>query len=289
MEKSPNGTPESRDRFRRAYTEQHLRELQLALLDILIHVARICERHNITYWLDGGTLLGAVRHDGFIPWDDDIDIAMPYKEFVRFEEVAKKELPEHLFLQTSQTEPENRLPIIKVRNLNSFFVEFKDDFSRTYSKGLYIDIFPMKPWPSLGARFSRSLSRNYCRANAILHTQHYYGLRAFAEFFYFGILRFTCRFLWKFCSLFVKSNKYYSYTLANSGFGTRHLRSSIFPTSRINFEGTEFSAPADCDQYLRDHYGDYHTLPPVEKRYSHAVFFTTDLASHDNLCHDMPA
>lgn len=271
-----NDTPENRDRFRRAYTKTHLRELQLALLDILHHVSKICERNHIPYWLDSGTLLGAVRHGGFIPWDDDIDICIRKKDLSRFEEVLSQELPPHLFLQTPHTEHQ-RLPIRKVRNLNSFFVEYRDDFSRTYSKGIYIDIFPMEPWPSFSPRISRFLAREYSRSNSILRSQHYYGLRSFIELFYFGIRRLLFKSIWKIGSLFTKKNKYYSNILENSGNGFRHLKSTIFPVSRINFEGESFSAPANPDQYLRDLFGDYHHLPPEKDRHGHAVFFTTNL------------
>lgn len=72
---------------------QNLRACQLRQLEILKEIDRICQKHHIEYWLDGGSLLGAVRHGGFIPWDDDIDIAMSVEDEHRFEEVAPKELP----------------------------------------------------------------------------------------------------------------------------------------------------------------------------------------------------
>ena len=125
------------------FKQQQLRTCQLKQLGILEEIDRICRKHNISYWLDGGSLLGAVRHGGFIPWDDDIDICMPLTDVPRFIEVAQRELPPHLFVQAPQTDPSMRLPICKVRNLNSLIVEGGDDFSRPYAKGLYIDIFPM--------------------------------------------------------------------------------------------------------------------------------------------------
>lgn len=280
MTENINGTPENRDRFRRAYTEEHLRELQLALLDILRHVAKICEHNDIPYWLDSGTLLGAVRHGGFIPWDDDIDICIRKEDLARFEKALAKELPPHLFLQTPQSDPQ-RLPICKVRNLNSFFVEYADDFNRNYSKGIYVDIFPMESWPSFGYRISRFLAREYGRSNSILHAQHYYSLRACAELFYFGSRRLLCKCIWRLGGLFTGRNKYYSNIIENSGNGFRHLKDTIFPVSRIDFEGESFSAPANPDQYLRDLFGDYHRLPPEKDRHGHAVFFMTQLEASE--------
>ena len=75
-----------------------LRKLQLTELDILLEIDRICKKHDIRYFLDAGTLLGAVRHKGFIPWDDDIDILMPLSEYKRFCRAAKKEMREPYFL-----------------------------------------------------------------------------------------------------------------------------------------------------------------------------------------------
>ena len=129
-----------------------LRRAQLKQLTILEEIDRICRKHSIRYWLDGGSLLGAVRHGGFIPWDDDIDIAMPLEDMQRFVEIAPKELREGLRLQTPETE-DTREPIVKVRDLNSFYVEGNEDFSLNYSKGLFVDIFPMIDYPNVSKKF----------------------------------------------------------------------------------------------------------------------------------------
>ena len=259
------------------YAQRNLRTMQLKMLDILREVTQLCDRNRIEYWLDSGTLLGAVRHGGFIPWDDDIDICIRLKDMPRFEEAARRELPEHLFLQTPSTDPEVRLPICKVRDVNSLIVEAGDDFSKSYAKGLYVDIFPMTEWPSFPPKFSKKVAKGYCRANAILHTQHRYSARSFAEFFYFGAKRALCSLLWKVGGLFCRKDEYFSNTLDNSGNGNRHLTTTIFPLSTIEFEGETFKAPADTDRYLRDLFGDYMQLPPEDQRGGHAVFFCTDL------------
>ena len=82
------------------HQRKHLRAVQLKQLDILCEIDRICRAEGIDYWLDGGTLLGAVRHGGFIPWDDDIDIAMRLADLPRFVEAARRNLPPHLLMQT---------------------------------------------------------------------------------------------------------------------------------------------------------------------------------------------
>ena len=82
-----------------------LRKAQLCMLNILIEIDRICRKHDIPYWLDSGTLLGAVRHGGFIPWDDDVDIAIMRSDYPRLKEYLTEELPKDLILQDSINEP----------------------------------------------------------------------------------------------------------------------------------------------------------------------------------------
>lgn len=265
-----------RDEALRRYMRDRLRRCQLRELDILRAVHDICRRHDITYWLDGGTLLGAVRHGGFVPWDDDVDIAMRLEDVPRFKAAAAKELPEGLFLQSPETDPSVRLPILKVRDLGSLLVEPGDDFSRPYAKGLYVDIFPMTAYPSVSKGFVRKVARGYCRANAILSSPHYYTARAFAEFFYFGAKRAACRLLWAAASAGRMKGEYLSNTLDNNGYGIMHRTASVLPAGEIEFEGFRFSAPADPQAYLRDLYGDFMQLPPEEKRKGHACFYLPD-------------
>ncbi len=256
---------------------RHLRAVQLKQISILKEIDGICRRNAIPYWLDGGTLLGAVRHGGFIPWDDDIDIAMRLEDLPRFVEAARRELPPHLLMQTPETEPEVRMPIFKVRDRESFLVEGADDFTRSYCKGVYVDIFPMIPYPSFSRAFVKRVARGYCRANAILHSQHYYSLRSFAEFFWFGAKRAACALLWRVGGMFKKRGEYLSNTLNNNGYGIMHRTACVFPLSEIEFEGHTFSAPASPDEYLRDLYRNYMELPPEDKRTGHAVFYCCDL------------
>ena len=98
------------------YLKQNLRTCQLKQLSILEETDRICRKHNIPYWLDGGSLLGAMRHGGFIPWDDDIDIAMRKEDLERFIAVAPSELRPGLFMQTPESDPEHTDPIYKIRS-----------------------------------------------------------------------------------------------------------------------------------------------------------------------------
>ena len=185
-----------RNTYLELFKQQQLRRCQLKQLSILEEIDRICRKHAIGYWLDGGTLLGAVRHGGFIPWDDDIDIAMRQEDMQRFVSIAPQELREGLFLQTPQNEPQVKEPIVKVRDLNSFFVEGSDNFTADYQKGLFVDIFPMIDYPTLPRKLVKHVTLGISKSYSILHKAHYYSLRSFAEFFWFGAKYVMYRSLW---------------------------------------------------------------------------------------------
>ena len=263
------------------YKQQQLRTCQLKQLSMLEEIDRICRKHHIGYWLDGGTLLGAVRHKGFIPWDDDIDIAMRQEDLKRFIEVAPSELPETLFLQNRQAEPEYPSPIVKIRDKNSFYVEFCDDLSADYQKGLFIDIFPMIPYPTISRKLVKKIVLSISKSYSILHRAHYYSLRSFAEFFWFGGKYLLFRSLWAIAAALRPKDTYISNILINNGYGIMHRQDSIFPLSTITFEGKFFSAPHNPDAYLKDLYRNYMEVPPPKKRIIHSVFILPQLTDNN--------
>lgn len=116
------------------------KKLQKYELEILKKFHEICESNNLKYILDYGTLLGAIRHEGFIPWDDDIDVAMQRKDFVKFEQIASKVLPENMFLQTHKTDKNYYVPLPKIRLIDDNYKEKSlEHFDIVH--GPWIDIF----------------------------------------------------------------------------------------------------------------------------------------------------
>ena len=115
-----------------------VRKKQLYILD---EVVKICDKHGLIYWLDGGTLLGAIRHQGFIPWDDDIDIGLMRKDYEKLLAILSQELPSDLVLQSRKTDKKYKLPFIKIRDR---FSKIEDEYE---FNGIFIDIFPFDIMP----------------------------------------------------------------------------------------------------------------------------------------------
>ena len=123
-----------------------LRQVQLTQLSIAKEIKRICDDHDIEYFLDSGTLLGAVRHKGFIPWDDDMDIAMTRENYDKFLAVAKVELDSRFFLQTWETDKNYPMPFAKIRLNGTKYVENVFEKAQMH-QGIYVDVFPYDVWP----------------------------------------------------------------------------------------------------------------------------------------------
>ena len=134
-----------------------LKRLQNTQLDIYKEVERICKKYNIEYFGTWGTALGAVRHEGFIPWDDDIDISMKWNDFKRFEEVCKTELSDKFFLQNTDTDKYYWNPYTKIRINNTTSMDKKLNHMKCHY-GICMDIFPITPIPN--SKISRAKQKS---------------------------------------------------------------------------------------------------------------------------------
>lgn len=245
-----------------------IREAQLIMFDLLEELDNICKKNNIKYWIDSGTFLGAVRHRGFIPWDDDIDICMLEEDYKKFLKIAKKELSKNIFLQTKETD-KNYIwfPYPKLRDRNSIFIEHIQNENDLYHQGINLDIFVMDSFNVKIIKFIKIL----------LFLNRFEGIKVSKNRNRFLILKKIILKLkinewhYKFSRLFLEKIN------DNSLIGYRYLfpqlfkYRDIFPLSEIEFEGHKFPCPNNADAYLKELYGDtYMELPPEKDRVWHA-------------------
>ena len=131
-----------------------MKKLWAILLDMLDQIMKICEKHNIRYYANGGTALGAARHQGFIPWDDDLDLMMLRADYNKFIEVAPKELEYPYFMQTEQTDPGCRRGHIQIRNsATTGILKSEYRYKLKFNQGVFLDIFPLDYAPDSPKEF----------------------------------------------------------------------------------------------------------------------------------------
>lgn len=251
----------------------YLIKLKKAELEILDEIDRVCNKNNIQYFLMFGTLLGAVRHDGFIPWDDDIDIGMLRDDYDKFIEIAPKELKGKFTLDYITTNKNYYMPFVKVRNSKTRFEE-KSTINYNGPKGIWVDIFPY----------------NYCeydKVNFYLKFKSKLLFLMYATLTYKNLHLNNNSFKVKLCSKLF-SNKtifniidklsvcnkktekivYYNFR------GLKHVvifdKNEIFDVKKITFENKKYYAPKHNQKVLEKLYGsDYMKLPPIEQRECH--------------------
>lgn len=241
-----------------------LRKAQLRMLDILIEVDKICRKHNIPYWIDCGTLLGAVRHGGFIPWDDDMDIAVLWKDYKKLKKILIAELPEQFMFYDWKTEKYVCMKMGKVCDLHS---RYKTDANHQLPGGVYLDIFPLKKQFSYKVR--NNLDYLYGRCFRRIRGFNNSQKEKFISYLAFPILSFLV-IIAECISLFWPTNKY-AHIYGGVVSTARRYHKDMFPLSTITFEGHEFPCPHNTDDYLRNLYGDYMQIPPEDKREVHAL------------------
>lgn len=268
--------------------ESLVRQAQLITLRILKIVDQVCEKHNLDYWIEGGTLLGAVRNGGFIPWDDDLDIAMPREDYEKFLEIAPKELPEDLFIQNLETTSLAGNTWTQIKDRNSRMVI---DRKAKYHQGIYIDIFPCDIYSenSLKRLFTESLMKKlYIFAYAInaplkkAYLSKINIIKNIAKiilkvvFFPFAIFNKDIIYNRNLKTRHKRIEKMKKNPKLNYGYGTDILNFDtildidiIYPLKKIKFEDGEFMAPNDVHRYLKKIYGDYMQIPPENKRVQH--------------------
>lgn len=262
---------ETQEELREKYNPESsdLRRMQMRMVDMLKEVDRICQKYDIPYWLSGGTLLGSIRHGGFIPWDDDLDIELMENDFQRFVEVAPLELPSNLTVQNHATDKGYYFTYAKVRDLQSFLVEDGTSDRNFKYRGVYIDIFPMANTSPFLLKFSEYWHWYSVLKLSFLGTSNI-------------ILRKICHFMYclssKIYLLFRYIDRRKKNQNINYSYGCQFTLNCpptvIFPLTKIEFENHLFSAPNNPDLYLKKIYGNYWKLPDERDRKTHTSYVT---------------
>jgi lipopolysaccharide cholinephosphotransferase len=258
-----------------------LRSLQLVQLEILTRIDDVCKKNNIRYFMIGGTLLGAVRHKGFIPWDDDIDIAMRRKDYEKFLSIAQKELGKDFFIQNFRTDKRYHRYMTKIRAVGTKQVE-KSVADADINHGIFIDIFPLDNIVkdtgyaiNLRGRIIKNLFR--IMKNKVRSEDSSRSLSATKKMaIRLGGLV-PNRFInWWLEALFTMSNRKDG-KITTSFASIYEWKKQAVPNeiygdgTPLTFEGRIFSAPKQYDKLLTRLFGDYMSMPPVEKRTGHVL------------------
>lgn len=259
-----------------------MNELQRKERELLEVFLDICSRLDLRYFLVCGSALGAVKYRGFIPWDDDVDVALLREDYERFVQKAPELLPAHIFLQNYRTEPAFPAIFSKLRNSETTYVE-KSASKLPINHGIYIDIFPLDGYPANRAEqkrlewrkgiFRRLLSAAF-RPNRAWKWLFLAPLRLL------GVHRHTAAIARRYERLIARYPAAGSAILANHG--NWQGRREYAPAAQYGqgvwgeFEGLKVRLPAQTDAYLRQKYGDYTADPPPAEQIGHHYFTRCD-------------
>ena len=278
--------------YLRELTEEESKALKNALLDMYVDIARLCEQHQLTVMLCGGSCLGAIRHKGFIPWDDDLDLLMPrhdYEQLIRLLEQGA--LGKNYEFNTPNPKTDSKNVFLKIYRKDTRNVDVFSD-NTPFPKGIGIDVFALDAMPKtrLGQRV-KGLIANGLQFISIVVLYAKYKSEHLKEFMSLDPdtkrrYRFKCllgkifgiiphrKWVWWYDQLVASEREDLPLGIPT---GRKYYAGEIFPREvylparEAEFEGVKVYIPNQFDPYLRNLYHDYMQLPPVEKRERHFI------------------
>lgn len=264
-----------------------LQEMQQIEFNLLLAFDAMCVQHQLRYYIDGGTLLGAMCYEGFIPWDDDIDLKMPRPDYERFLDLAK-ELPDHIQLETP-TKTHCVHLFSKLVDTRTVLLEHTE--GRVNESGVYIDILPMDGHPQDGPAYEAHL-RKLSRYNSLFHAsqsdfsalRHASGWKNRLKGFLYSQIYTP----WKLYCKLTETAKQFSYDssdrvgllIEGDPLRERFEKDWLEPPIELEFEGHMFPAPSGYRRHMEIFYGEhvtrpecYHNLPHYPGNHAYEVFW----------------
>lgn len=238
-----------------------LRRDQKELVRMLCFVADICEKNNITWWLSSGSLLGAARHEGFIPWDDDLDIVMMRKDCLKLEKILHELDSDEFFYQSIRSDVEYTNAFGKFRKKEGR-IQTKNRRTPNYKYGgIGFDIFSIEKTSHFAAHAAKFLYTNLQHPTLYIKNRRIrrFMIR-FVQLINFGFFIPVLRLVGK-----INPRGEYHYELGTAFHRSTFFYKDIFPLATAKFEGKEFPVPNDTDAYLTRVYGDWRKMPSEEE------------------------
>lgn len=259
--------------------KKYVKKLQGVELEILEEIDRICKKNNIDYFLCGGSLIGAIRHKGFIPWDDDIDIAMTRKNYNKFTKACLKDLDDKYFIDNYSVNKKCWISFTKVKKKNTLFVEDKYMDCYDDTNCIWVDIFPLDGVKDEMSKFQLWQKKVFDRLYTLItikNGSNYYQNSKVKKYVYKFLLAiipagFLIFLLEKVISFHDEDKVKYlcSFSTVYSIDKDTFDKEKLLPYEEVVFEEKKFMGVKGYDYYLKKLYGDYMKLPPVSKRVNH--------------------
>lgn len=239
-----------------------LRRDQKEMLKTLVAFAEICKKHDIKWWLCSGTLLGAARHKGFIPWDDDMDVTMLRKDYQKLEKILVEMDSDDYFYQCTKTDPEYVCVFGKFRKKKDPVMS--TDLRSQYFKykGVGLDVFCLEKSTRFAAHMAKFFYLNMQHPTQYIKNKFLRHLAIkLVQIINFGLFIPFSRLV----GLINNPNDEYRVNLGSGFYKSKFFKKDIFPLSKMEFEGIEFPVPGNVDAYLTNIYGDWRRIPSEEQ------------------------
>lgn len=267
-------------------TPEQFRKIQLTELDMLVEFDRVCRKHNIKYVLFGGSLLGAVRHKGYIPWDDDADIGMLREDYNKFKKYANEMDAKVCYFQDHDTDSEYRWGYGKLRRTDTVYVRVGQEHLKCKT-GIFVDVFPMDDVPKSVIGQIIQDKKVFCLRKVLWSEVAKKNTKGFMRLWYTLLSKIPVNMIFKVydkyaqksnnstpncvrCLSFPATGKLYKKNPISERYSMP--KSWFLDRKEYLFEGKMFYSSRDYDTVLSYIYGDYMQLPPEDKRGQHSPF-----------------